>query len=232
MQPTSLVTPPLSAWRSSIWLALIEFVIVAGVFFADVHHHIFVSKTPYLFLLGFISLRLRGLRWRDVGFTRPRSWVIAIGVGVLAGICMEAIELFLTQPLIARLTGKMPDLSDFADTAGNWKMLFFWLALIWLLGALGEEIVYRGYLMDRVAGLFRNTRAAWIISLLVVSVAFGCAHIDQGITGMIENVWNGLLLGALYLASGRNLSVPTIAHGVTDTIDLLLMYLHMYPGMK
>ena len=209
-----------------------EFAIVAGVFFADVHHHIFVSKTPYLFLLGFISLRLRGLRWRDVGFTRPRSWVIAIGIGVLAGICMEAIELFLTQPLIARLTGKMPDLSDFADTAGNWKMLLFWLALIWLLGALGEEIVYRGYLMDRVAGLFRNTRAAWIISLLVVSVAFGCAHIDQGITGMIENVWNGLLLGALYLASGRNLSVPTIAHGVTDTIDLLLMYLHMYPGMK
>ena len=209
-----------------------EFAIVAGVFFADVHHHIFVSKTPYLFLLGFISLRLRGLRWRDVGFTRPRSWVIAIGIGVLAGICMEAIELFLTQPLIARLTGKMPDLSDFADTAGNWKMLLFWLALIWLLGALGEEIVYRGYLMDRVAGLFRNTRAAWIISLLVVSVAFGCAHIDQGIIGMIENVWNGLLLGALYLASGRNLSVPTIAHGVTDTIDLLLMYLHMYPGMK
>jgi len=232
MQPTNLVTPPLSAWLSSIWLALIEFVIVAGVFFADVHHHIFVSKTPYLFLLGFISLRLRGLRWRDVGFTRPRSWVIAIGIGVVAGICMEAIELFLTQPLIARLTGKMPDLSDFADTAGNWKMLLFWLALIWLLGALGEEIVYRGYLMDRVAGLFRNTRAAWIISLLVVSVAFGGAHIDQGITGMIENVWNGLLLGALYLASGRNLSVPTIAHGVTDTIDLLLMYLHMYPGMK
>ena len=232
MQPTNLVTPPLSAWLSSIWLALIEFVIVAGVFFADVHHHIFVSKTPYLFLLGFISLRLRGLRWRDVGFTRPRSWVIAIGIGVVAGICMEAIELFLTQPLIARLTGKMPDLSDFADIGGNWKMLFFWLALVWLLGALGEEIVYRGYLMNRVAGLFRKTRAAWIISLLVVSVAFGCAHIDQGSTGMIENIWNGLLLGVLYLASGRNLAFPTIAHGVTDTIDLLFMYLHIYPGMK
>ena len=135
-------------------------------FYADVHHHIFVSKTPYLFLLGFISLRLRGLRWKDVGFARPRSWAIAIGVGVFAGICMEAIELWITQPVIARLTGKMPDFSDFADIAGNWKMLLFWLALIWLLGALGEEIVYRGYLMNRVAGLFRNTRAAWIISLV------------------------------------------------------------------
>ena len=129
-------------------------------------------------------------------------------------------------------TGKMPDLSDFADVAGNWKMLFFWLALIWLLGALGEEIVYRGYLMNRVAGLFRNTRAAWIVSLVVVSVVFGCAHLDQGSTGMIENIWNGLLLGALYLASGRNLAVPTIAHGITDTIDLLLMYFHVYPGTK
>ena len=219
-------------WRSSPWLALLEFAIVAGLFYADVHHHIFVSKTPYLFLLGWISLRLRGLRWKDVGFARPRNWAIAITVGVLAGICMEAIELWITQPVIARLTGKMPDLSDFAYVAGNWKMLFFWLALIWLLGALGEEIVYRGYLMNRVAGLFRNTRAAWIVSLVVVSVVFGCAHLDQGSTGMIENIWNGLLLGALYLASGRNLAVPTIAHGVTDTIDLLLMYFHVYPGMK
>jgi membrane protease YdiL (CAAX protease family) len=65
-----------------------------------------------------------------------------------------------------------------------------------------------------------------------VSVVFGCAHLDQGSTGMIENIWNGLLLGALYLASGRNLAVPTIAHGITDTIDLLLMYFHVYPGMK
>jgi hypothetical protein len=48
---------------------------------------------------------------------------------------------------------------------------------------------------------------------------------------MIENVWNGLLLGALYLACGRNLAIPVIAHAFTDTLDFFLIYLGKYPGM-
>ena len=222
--------PP--SWHSSPWLAILEVAVVAGLFAADLYHHIFISKTPYLFLLGWISLRLRGLRWKDVGFARPRSWGKVIVWGVLCGAAMELFELFVSQPLFARLFGKMPDLSDFADLAGNWKVTLFLIVLVWTLGALGEEIVYRGYLMNRVAGLFRGTQAAWIVSLIIVSVVFGCAHIDQGVTGMVENVWNGLLLGGLYLASGRNLALPLIAHGTTDTIDLLLIYLRHYPGMK
>lgn len=217
--------------RHSVWLAGAEFAIVAGLFYADVYHHIYISKTPYLFLLGWASLRLRGMRWKDVGFARPRSWGKAILVGVTVGVCMEALELFVTQPLLARWLGKMPDLSDFAGVVGNLKVFLIYLVLIWTLGPLGEEIVYRGYLMNRVAGVFRETKAAWVLSLIVVSVVFGCGHLDQGATGMIENVWNGLLLGALYLACGRNLAVPIIAHATTDTLDLVLMYLGKYPGM-
>ena len=144
---------------------------------------------------------------------------------------MEAMELFVTQPLLVRWLGKMPDLSDFSDMGGNLKMFLIYLVLVWTLGALGEEIVYRGYLMNRVAGVFRGTKAAWGVSLIVVSVAFGCGHLDQGWTGMIENVWNGVLLGALYLACGRNLAVPVIAHAVGDTLDFVLIYLGKYPGM-
>lgn len=217
--------------RESIWLALAEFAIVAGLFYADVHHHIYISKTPYIFLLGWASLRLRGMRWKDVGFTRPRSWGKALLLGVEVGLLMEALELFVTQPLLVRWLGKMPDLSDFAGMVGNLKLFLFYVVLLWILGALGEEIDYRGYLMNRVAGVFRNTKAAWVLSLIVVSVVFGCGHLDQGATGMIENVWNGLLLGALYLACGRNLAVPVIAHAMTDTLDFVLIYLGKYPGM-
>ena len=141
--------------RGSKWLALAEFAIVAGLFYADIHHHIYVSKTPYIFLLGWASLRLRGLRWKDVGFARPRSWGKALLVGVVVGVCMEAMELCVTQPLLTRWLGKMADLSDFADMAGNVKMFLFWVVLVWVLGALGEEIDYRAYLMNRVAGVFR-----------------------------------------------------------------------------
>jgi len=218
--------------RDSIWLVVAEFAIVSGLFVADIYHHIYISKTPYLFLLGWASLRLRGLRWKDVGFAPPHSWGNAFLIGIAAGIGMEGFELFVSQPLLARWLGKMPDLSDFADMAGNLKVFLIYLVLIWTLGVLGEEVVYRGYLMNRLAGVFRNTKGAWIVSLVVISVVFGCAHLDQGSTGMIENIWNGLLLGLLYLACGRNLAVPVIAHALTDTLDLALIYLGKYPGMK
>jgi uncharacterized protein len=218
--------------RDSIWLALAEFSVVAALFVADIHHHIYVSKTPYLFLLGWASLRLRGLRWTDVGFAQPRNWVNTVFVGVAAGLGIEIFELFVSQPLLARWMGKMPDLSDLSGLVGNWKLTLFFIVLLWLLGALGEEIVYRGYLMNRMAGVFRNSRTAWIVSLLVVSIVFGCSHLDQGSAGMIENAWDGLLLGALYLACGRNLAAPVIAHAMTDTIDFVLIYLGKYPGMK
>jgi membrane protease YdiL (CAAX protease family) len=217
--------------RDSLVLLLAEFAIVAGLFVADVYHHIYFSKTPYLFLLGWASLRLRGMRWKDVGFSRPKGWGKAFGIGITVGVAMELFELFVSQPLLARWIGKMPDLSDFADLVGNLKLLLIYLALVWVLGALGEELVYRGYLMNRVAALFRSPKVAWTLSLVVVSFAFGCAHLDQGSTGMVENILNGLLLGGLYLACGRNLAVPVIAHAFSDTLDFLLIYLGKYPGM-
>jgi hypothetical protein len=228
----STIPPPITTWRQSKWLAWVEFALVALIFVADIKHHIYLSKTPYLFILGWFSLRLRGLRWRDVGFARPPSWGRAFLIGISAGLLMELFELFVSQPLLTRWLGKSPDLSDFAEMVGNFKLLMLFLLLIWTVGVLGEEVVYRGYLMNRVAGLFRDTRTVWIVSLVLVSIVFGCAHIDQGKTGMIENIWDGLLLGLLYLACGRNLAVPVIAHAFSDTLDLLLIYLGKYPGMK
>ena len=220
------------SWRDSKLLAIVEFAIVAAIFAADVRGHIFVSKTLYLFVLAWISLRVRGLGWRDTGLTRPRNWTRVLIAGVLAGIGIELLELFVTQPLLVRLTGKMPDLSLFLQLHGNVKLLLLGLALTWTLAAFGEEMVYRGYLMNRVASLGNNSRAAWIVSLVVVSVLFGWGHLYQGITGQIENAIDGLLLGVLYLACGRNLWAPIIAHGITDTVDMLLLFLGKYPGLQ
>ena len=41
----------------------------------------------------------------------------------------------------------------------------------------------------------------------------------------------GFLLGVIYMRTGRNLAVPIIAHGVSDTIDFILIYLGKYSGM-
>ena len=218
-------------WRQSKWLAFAELAIVALIFLADEKHLVPFSKTPFLLLLGWISIRVRGLRWRNVGLTRNRSWPLTLALGVGAGLLMEAFELFVSQPLLIRLTGKQPDLSDFQAIHGHVKLLLIVVALAWTLAAFGEEMVWRGYLMNRVADLGKHTRLAWMVSLIAVNLAFGYAHSYQGITGIIDEGFSGVLLGLLYLGSGCNLSVPVIAHGVTDTVDVLLIFLGKYPGM-
>jgi len=67
--------------------------------------------------------------------------------------------------------------------------------------------------------------------LIAVHVAFGLAHAYQGITGIIDEGLMGVLLGFMYLATGRNLVVPIVAHGIADTTDLVLIFLGHYPGM-
>jgi len=151
-------------WLDNPILALCEFAVVALLFSADVHHHIFISKTLYLFPLAWISLRVRGLRRRDVGLAPFRSWRTTLLIGVAAGAALEIFELFISQPLLIRLTGKAPDLSDFSSTRGHIGILLLWILLTWTLGAFGEEMVYRGYLMNRVAGLMHGTRTGWIIA--------------------------------------------------------------------
>jgi membrane protease YdiL (CAAX protease family) len=39
------------------------------------------------------------------------------------------------------------------------------------------------------------------------------------------------MLGILYLATGRNLVVPIVAHGISNSIDFTVMYLGFYPGV-
>jgi uncharacterized protein len=216
-------------WRGA--LALLEFMLFAGIYFADWKHHIFLSKVPYLLAIAWISLRLRKLRWRDVGLHLFRNWPATLLTGVAAGIVIEALELFCTQPLLAHVTGQMPDLSAFARVAGNLRWLAVSLTLTWTLFAFGEELIFRGYLLDRIAGLLGRSRSAWTVALLTAGLVFGLSHFQQGITGVSENFLDGVILGALYLKLGRNLAVPIVAHGVTDTIDFVLLFLQRYPGV-
>jgi membrane protease YdiL (CAAX protease family) len=218
-------------WRQSKWLAILELLLVTLIFVADAFHFIPLSKTPFLLVLAWISLRVRKIRWRDIGLKRYRSWRATLLAGVGVGILMEAFQLFISQPILVRVLKKQPDLELFRALNGNIKWTLIAMAGAWTLAAFGEEMVYRGYLMNRVADLMNRTRWAWIVSLIVVHVGFGMAHAYQGVTGVIDEGLAGLLFGVIYLRTGRNLALPIIAHGITDSIDFLLVFFGKYPGM-
>ena len=222
---------PATGWANSRWLVLIDIALVVLVFIADEQGWIPVSKTPFLLLLGWISLRARGRRWRDLGFSRYRTWTATVGLGLALGAISETFQLLVTQPILAGWLGKQPDLDEFRILHHNIPMSLVALALTWSLAAFGEEMVWRGYLMHRIADLFGRGGLSWVVSTLVVSAAFGLAHGYQGLTGVLTEALAGLWLALIYLATRRNLAVPIIAHGIQDTIDVVLLYLGKFPGM-
>lgn len=147
------------------------------------------------------------------------------------GVVYQFFSLYLLEPLIVRLTGKPIDLSQFAPVKGNVFLLVLFLVLVWTLAAFGEELVYRGYLMNRISELAGGSSRAWALSVVVVSILFGVVHLSQGISGVATVVAAGLVYGGLYLWSGRNLWAPIIAHGVYDSVAVLLAFLGKYPGL-
>ena len=227
-EPKDTASP--TNWRTSVWLVLVEFLLIGLIFYADYIKYIPISKTPELLLLGWISLRLRKLRWRDVGLSRDKMSLRILLVGIVLGAVLETFQLTVTQPILSKALGQQPDLELFRILTGNLKITLLFIALSWTLAAFGEEMFWRGYLMNRVAGLLGSTQKGWLVSLLIVSAVFGLAHGYQGITGWIEEAIAGIALGGIYLASGRNLWLPILAHGVCDTIDMVLLFLGKMPG--
>jgi uncharacterized protein len=212
-------------------LLALEVALISGIFWADEAGWVPLSKTPFLLLVASGSLWLRGLGWRDVGLRLPEGWPRLAAVGVAAGIGMWLLEFYVTMPALRRVLGYWPDLTDFNDIVGNAALLAVFLALNWILAAFGEEMVWRGYALPRAAEFFGSGTRAFVVALVVVNVAFGLAHLYQGPSGVIQATVAGALLGILYVATGRNLVAPILAHGIGNSIDFTVMYLGLYPGV-
>ena len=211
-------------------LILVELIIVLLiVMVANLAGFISFNETPILFLFGWLSLWLRGMGWQAVGLKRPADWGRTLLLGIAVGVVCQFFSLLL--PLIVSLTGKPLDLSRFATLQGNLPLLLLMLARVWTLTVFGEELAYRGYLMNRVVELAGGSSRAWAVSLVLVSILFGVGHMYQGLSGMVAAALGGLVYGALYLWTGRNLWAPIIAHGVFDSLAFVLIFWGKYPGL-
>jgi len=189
-----------------------------------------LSAIFVLFPFGWLSLWLRKSGWRDVGLRQPASWPRTIGIGLMAGVANALIALWLIAPAIDFLGGGKEDLSQYASLPGNVPLLIVWILIGWIIGGFVEEMVYRGYLLNRIAGFF-GPRAGWAIGLLVSSAFFALGHLHLGISGIVQTFFEACFWAVLYLVGRRNLWLPIIGHGITNTIAFILMYLGLYPGM-
>jgi membrane protease YdiL (CAAX protease family) len=153
-----------------------------------------------------------------------------IGIGL--GVAYQFAGLYAVEPAIAWLTqAGLPDVSAFRSLIGDEARLAFWLGLSWTMAAFMEELVFRGWLLSRIAEMGGFSRGAWLGGAVVSSALFGVVHLYQGVSGVLATALTGAVFSTLYLLSERNLWGCILAHGTLDTAGFVLIYLGRYPGL-
>jgi membrane protease YdiL (CAAX protease family) len=169
--------------------------------------------------------KLRRDPWSQLGLTKPDSWGRTILLALAATIVLQAAGWFTLNVLLPLLGVGTPDSSRFNPLRGNLGMLVSGLVSVWITAAFIEEVVFRGFLIGRLARILGASRRAWVAGVVVSAVIFGLLHFYQGVAGVILTGVMGLLFGALYLLVRRNLWIGIIAHGLIDTFSLFVIYL-------
>jgi membrane protease YdiL (CAAX protease family) len=160
----------------------------------------------------------------EIGFRSPRSWktvplwVIGIfGVFVVAQIVL---------PMVVGLFFEMPatDLSRYDSLYQNLPAVIMVGLLLPITASIPEEIIYRGFLMDRLTRIFGEKLPGLILTVAIQSLIFGAIHFQWGLGGMISTALMGVIWGTSFLLVGRNLWIVIMAHSLGHIAMITQLY--------
>jgi membrane protease YdiL (CAAX protease family) len=142
-------------------------------------------------------------------------------------VLVVTLAAFVVGSMLAAVLGAgaaPADLGGYDYLRDNLPMLLVALAAVYVVSSFGEEAIYRGFLVTRVAELGGETRSAWGGAVVVSAVVFGLVHFDWGVVGVVQTTLMGLALAAGYLVVRRNLWALVLAHAYLDTLLLVQLY--------
>jgi uncharacterized protein len=184
-----------------------------------------------LLMLGVVALRLRtaapGKGARSyLGLSHQAPWrELLYGVAFAAVLYLVATVALL--PLLL-LGGKTLEASAEAKRAALSALLPMALPVrlgLAVLAGVYEEIVFRGFLLGRLADAFatRGTaQGASRLAVIVSALLFSLGHAYQGPVGMVQTFVVGVLLGWLRIRRG-SLFAPIGSHLAIDVGGMLAL---------
>jgi uncharacterized protein len=168
---------------------------------------------------GFTAIVLLWLRYAErlplsfIGF-RPLTWKgIVIGiVGALVLTAIQVLQFAVIIPLFHLDTGAI-----MARRQSIMNTPYWYRILLVLRAAITEEVIYRGYLIEKVRQLWKSTTAAVILSV----AAFTYSHLGGwGPVQLIAVGGGGLVFALLYIWR-KDLPSNMIAHFLADAAGFL-----------
>jgi membrane protease YdiL (CAAX protease family) len=206
-------------------LALAELIVGGAIVIGHNVYRLIPNEVPILFVLGLLSLRLRGGSWSATGLKMPASWRRTILFAIAAAALRILIGALVIEPVTAHFWPPTVAPSGSNEIQGHAIVALQWLLLIWTFAAFGEEIGYRGYLLTRAAEVGGRSSAAYWVGNIIVAVLFGFGHYYKGPSGILDSGMAGLILGAAFILSKRNLWVCILAHGFIDTVGVIAAFM-------
>ena len=160
----------------------------------------------------------------DLGFRRPKRWwtvpfwVLGIMVVfILAqGVGPQLLAPFFDLPA--------PDMSRYEFIHGNATAAVAMALILPLTAAVPEEIVYRGFLIERFTTLYGHGRRGDLLAVLSQALIFGFVHFQWGVGGIVVTAIMGLVWGVAFLLCGRNLWIVIMAHSAAHILLVLQLY--------
>ena len=183
-----------------------------------------------MLLTIFIGARLRGESWDHFGLDIKETdfrellksflWSLLVLVLAMTGFILGSI-------IMANITGipEQADMSNYEFLKGNPGILILSLLGVYIASSFGEEVIYRGFLINRFTGLRLNGKWGRVITLLLSSLIFGFVHYSWGPMGIVQTFFMGLALGICYLWLKKRLWILVFAHAVMDTVLLVQIYM-------
>ncbi len=158
--------------------------------------------------------------WHELGFVRPRSWTGSVAIGVGFGAAYKLILKAIVMPLL----GAPPVNARYHFVTGNAAVLPGLIATMIIVAGFGEETLYRGYMFERLGKLLGTSPRAKIAIVVITTILFAAAHYpDQGIPGVEQAVFTGLVFGGIFAVTGE-LFMLMVAHATFDVVALALIY--------
>lgn len=182
--------------------------------------NLLLDPADTLLRLGIIGLcwglgRLSGVGANQLGW-RVSGWRIQTVWGIAWGIAIAATFYVTTRWIIRRTSFRYYSSTVIEAVLPRNRSEVLLVALAMASVVLMEELLFRSLLLGGLSVIIPAP-----VLLLITGIVFGLMHSPQGLWGMIGASAGGIVLGALFLASGT-LLMPIVAHYVTNILQIFI----------
>lgn len=174
-------------------------------------------------VVGDVLLRKRHVSLRSLGFKRPEN----IGVTIFEGLALTAILLALWVAIwqfYEAMNLGVPYRFMSVLQGDEFRFFYAMTAVAWIAAAFGEEVLFRGLLLNNFKEIFRGSKAGIVFAVIFQAMIFSLLHMDATLIQSVPVFLTGIILGVAYFLFNRNLWPLIIAHGILNNIYFTLVY--------